>query len=83
MHTNSMHAEECALGKCLDRRVSRRLHGRASTPVNAETVHGSAEVLASDPRGLLGHMEVEGIGEGKDFKLYPGGGREWDWSETA
>jgi len=26
-------------------------------------------------------MEVEGIGIGKDFKLYPGGGREWDWSE--
>jgi hypothetical protein len=29
-----------------------------------------------------GHMQVEGIGEGKDFKLYPGGGREWDWEET-
>ena len=29
-----------------------------------------------------GHMEVEGIGTGKDFKLYPGGGREWDWRET-
>jgi hypothetical protein len=28
-------------------------------------------------------MEVEGIGSGKDFKLYPGGGREWDWSETG
>jgi hypothetical protein len=28
-------------------------------------------------------MEVEGIGTGKDFKLYPGGGREWDWSETG
>jgi hypothetical protein len=30
-----------------------------------------------------GHMEVENLGEGKDFKLYPGGGREWDWSETG
>jgi hypothetical protein len=30
-----------------------------------------------------GHMEVEGIGAGKDFKLYPGGGREWDWDETG
>jgi hypothetical protein len=29
-----------------------------------------------------GHMEVEGVGTGKDFKLYPGGGREWDWGET-
>lgn len=30
-----------------------------------------------------GRMEVEGLGTGKDFKLYPGGGREWDWSETG
>jgi hypothetical protein len=28
-------------------------------------------------------MEVEGLGAGKDFKLYPGGGREWDWNETG
>ena len=30
-----------------------------------------------------GRMEVEGIGAGKDVKLYPGGGREWDWNETG
>lgn len=30
-----------------------------------------------------GRMEVEGLGSGKDFKLYPGGGREWDWAETG
>jgi len=29
-----------------------------------------------------GHMEVDGLGSGKDFKLYPGGGRQWDWKET-
>jgi hypothetical protein len=28
-------------------------------------------------------MEVEGAGTGKDFKLYPGGGREWDRAETG
>jgi hypothetical protein len=28
-------------------------------------------------------MNVEGLGAGKDFKLYPGGGRPWDWSETG
>lgn len=28
-----------------------------------------------------GRMEVEGLEPGKDFKLYPGGGRAWDWSE--
>jgi hypothetical protein len=29
-----------------------------------------------------GHIEVDGFGSGKDFKLYPGGGRAWDWGET-
>src|SRR5262249_37684112 len=29
-----------------------------------------------------GRMEIEGLGRGRDFKLYPGGGREWDWTET-
>jgi hypothetical protein len=28
-----------------------------------------------------GRMEVEGLAPGKDFKLYPGGGRAWDWNE--
>ncbi len=30
-----------------------------------------------------GRMEVDGVGFGKDFKLWPGGGREWDWRETG
>lgn len=30
-----------------------------------------------------GQIVVEGLGEGKDFKLYPGGGRAWDWNETG
>jgi hypothetical protein len=30
-----------------------------------------------------GRMDVEGLGSGKDWKLYPGGGREWDWRETG
>ena len=29
-----------------------------------------------------GRMEIEGLGTGRDFKLYPGGGRAWDWNET-
>ena len=29
-----------------------------------------------------GKMTIEGIGQGKDFKLWPGGGRPWDWNET-
>ncbi len=32
---------------------------------------------------MWGRLEVEGLGEGKDLKLYPGGGREWDWTETG
>jgi hypothetical protein len=30
-----------------------------------------------------GQTDVEGIGLVKDVKLWPGGGREWDWSETG
>jgi hypothetical protein len=30
-----------------------------------------------------GRMAVEGLAAGKDFKLYPGGGRAWDWAETG
>jgi hypothetical protein len=30
-----------------------------------------------------GRMEVDDLGTGKDFKLYPGGGRAWDWNETG
>lgn len=30
-----------------------------------------------------GEMEIEGLGGGRDFKLYPGGGRAWDWTETG
>lgn len=30
-----------------------------------------------------GHLRVAGLGEGKDFKLWPGGGRPWDWRETG
>ena len=43
-------------------------------------------MVAASPKVLRiswGHMEVEGLGSGKDFKLYPGGGRAWDWNETG
>lgn len=29
-----------------------------------------------------GQMKVDGLGPGKDFTLYPGGGHPWDWNET-
>jgi hypothetical protein len=30
-----------------------------------------------------GRIVVDGVGAGKDFKLWPGGGREWNWKETG
>jgi hypothetical protein len=39
----------------------------------------SPKILSSS----WGSMEVESVGSGKDFKLWPGGGREWDWGETG
>jgi len=30
-----------------------------------------------------GQIEVEDLEKVKDVKLYPGGGREWDWNETG
>ena len=30
-----------------------------------------------------GKLEVESLGQGKDFKLWPGGGDAWDWRETG
>jgi hypothetical protein len=30
-----------------------------------------------------GQLKVDGLGTGKDFKLFPGGGRAWDWNETG
>lgn len=40
--------------------------------------------MADSPRILAvswGKMQVDGLPDGKDFKLWPGGGRAWDWTE--
>jgi hypothetical protein len=42
-------------------------------------VESSPKILSVE----WGRMEVDGLGEGKDFKVYPGGGRPWDWNETG
>ena len=49
---------------------------------------GGERVRAETRSPRIGHvswgtMNVDTLGIGKDFKLYPGGGREWDWSETG
>jgi hypothetical protein len=44
------------------------------------------EPIPRSPRILQiawGEMVVAGLPAGKDFKLYPGGGRAWDWSENG
>lgn len=65
-----------------------RRFGRLAVVV--QDVRGEGGRRSSDraqpPRVLRlawGRMEVDTLGVGKDFKLYPGGGRTWDWSETA
>jgi hypothetical protein len=30
-----------------------------------------------------GQIVIEGLGSFRDVKLWPGGGREWDWEETG
>lgn len=30
-----------------------------------------------------GEMTIHGLGAGKDWKLWPDGGRHWDWEETG
>ena len=43
-------------------------------------------MLPRSPRILSiawGRVDVEGLGEVKDLKVWPGGAREWDWSETG
>ena len=30
-----------------------------------------------------GHLDIDDVGECGDAKLWPGGGREWDWTETG
>jgi hypothetical protein len=44
---------------------------------------GPADRSPRVTRLAWGQMVVEGLGAGKDFKLYPGGGRAWDWHETG
>jgi hypothetical protein len=42
--------------------------------------------MATSPRILdieWGGIEVEDLGHGRDMKLWPGGGRDWDWRETG
>jgi hypothetical protein len=43
----------------------------------------SARISPKISRIAWGEMDIEGLGSGKDWKLWPGGGRTWDWNETG
>jgi hypothetical protein len=51
-----------------------------------EIYRKSMESRADSPR-IVSHewgvIDVEGAGRFRDAKLWPGGGREWDWDETG
>lgn len=56
-------------------------HARSLVSGDGGTMKSST---AASPRILSfgwGKMDIEHLGSGKDFKLWPGGGRNWDWSE--
>lgn len=46
-----------------------------------ESMESTATVSPRIISSGWGKMEVDGLGKGKDFKLWPGGGRAWDWGE--
>ena len=48
-----------------------------------DTVQRASERSPAIVQVSWGRMEIEGLGSGKDWKLWPGGGREWDWNETG
>lgn len=47
---------------------------------------GVEEVSERSPRVLShswGELNIDGLGKHGDVKLWPGGAREWDWTETG
>lgn len=56
---------------------------------NSDAVHYVVSMDESNSASPLieavdwSEMTVAGLGTGKDFKLWPGGGRAWDWRETG
>lgn len=66
--------------------------GTAGGPISSRATPFPAEemdLVTSNPLSPRivavewGSIDVEGVGTVKDAKLFPGGGRAWDWSETG
>ena len=62
-----------------ERTRSKFRKNRAKVDKMAQAIDASPRILSSG----WGKMEVEKIGRSKDVKLWPGGGRSWDWSECG
>src|SRR5829696_6384021 len=55
-------------------------------PVPGRTEEVMPTTSSDSPKVLShrwGHIEVAGLGAFRDVKLWPGGGRAWDWDETG
>lgn len=70
----------------------RPMVGKKSFAGLFHTMPKASKSLANAERGspsprittlAWGRIEVEGIGTFRDAKVFPGGAREWDWSETG
>jgi hypothetical protein len=49
-------------------------------------LNGEEQPMPQSPRIMhleWGAMEAEGLAPARDMKLWPGGGRAWDWRETG
>jgi hypothetical protein len=42
----------------------------------------SSPTISSISWGRIQFSDSDNFPEGKDYKVYPGGGRPWDWNET-
>ncbi|KAF7509559.1 hypothetical protein GJ744_007959 [Endocarpon pusillum] len=43
----------------------------------------SPPTISSISWGRIQFSDSDNLPEGKDYKVYPGGGRPWDWNETG
>lgn len=58
---------------------------KTSSPTEAKSPDVAAKTARSPHIASIawGKMNVDSVGNVKDVKLWPGGGRPWDWGETG
>ena len=69
-----------------DERANIRSERSPSLELTGPAAHSRSMDGPASPiilRSSWGHVEAEGLGGEKDVKLWPGGGRAWDWRETG